>query len=148
MIEIREIKASETYNIRKTVLRDGIPLSPIFEGDLVVDTFHLGAFKDNALIAVSTYINASTPYLEGSQYQLRGMATLQDYQGLGAGKLMLQYAVLKLIKKSIDYLWCNARINAVSFYKKQGLKTIGDEFSIPYIGKHYVMFKEINKTPH
>jgi hypothetical protein len=44
---------------------------------------------------------------------------------------------------NIDCLWCNARIIAVDFYKKQGLETFGEQFEIPLVGNHYVMFKKI-----
>ena len=40
-------------------------------------------------------------------------------------------------------VWCNARINAVAFYKKEGFKIIGDEFEIPDIGPHFLMAKNL-----
>ncbi|MBL4800346.1 MAG: GNAT family N-acetyltransferase, partial [Emcibacter sp.] len=67
------------------------------------------------------------------QYQLRGMATLKAYQGFGAGKLMMQEAFSILTNLNVDYLWCNARIIAVNFYKKQGLKIRGASFEIPFV---------------
>ncbi|MDO9039283.1 MAG: GNAT family N-acetyltransferase, partial [Lutibacter sp.] len=72
-----------------------------------------------------------------------GMATLNEYQGFGAGKLMLEKAVQILKEKDIDILWCNARIAAVEFYKKQGFQTFGEKFEISYVGEHYVMLKEM-----
>jgi len=114
-----------------------------FNGDFDKDTIHLGAFKNDQLIAVSSYMKASNKNFNGNQYQLRGMATLKEYQGFGAGKLMLQKAVQILKEKSNNILWCNARIAAVDFYKKHGFQTFGEKFDILYVGEHYVMLKEI-----
>lgn len=143
MIQIKEISAEETFPIRLEVLRKNIPLPYEFNGDFDKETFHLGAFKNEKLIAVSSYMNTSNKNFDGNQYQLRGMATLTTHQGFGAGKLMLQQAILVLNKKNITILWCNARITAVEFYKKQGLQTFGEKFEISPVGNHYVMFKKL-----
>ena len=143
MIEVKEISAEETFPIRLEVLRKNIQLPYEFNGDFDSDTIHLGAFKNDILIAVSSYMKASNKNFEGNQYQLRGMATLTEYQGFGSGKLMLQEAVLILNKKNIDILWCNARIAAVEFYEKQGFQTFGEKFDIQFVGEHYVMFKKL-----
>lgn len=143
MIQIKEISADETFPIRLEVLRKNIPLPFEFNGDFDSDTIHLGAFKNDKLIAVSSYMKACNRNFEGNQYQLRGMATLKEYQGFGAGKLMLQKAIQILKENSTTILWCNARIAAVDFYKKQGFQTFGEKFDIQYVGEHYVMIKEL-----
>ena len=141
MIEIKNIRAQETYPIRLEVLRKGIDLPYKFNGDLDTDTFHLGAFKDGKLIAVSSFMKVKKSHFKGSQYQLRGMATLTQYQGFGIGKQLLRKAEEILEPLNIDCLWCNARIIAVDFYKKQGFKTFGEVFDISLIGGHYIMYK-------
>jgi len=141
MIEIKKIKASDTYNIRLEVLRNGIPLPVEFNGDNDSNTIHLGAFKNGNLIAVSSFMKASKEDFKGEQYQLRGMATLPEFQGLGAGKLMMLEAFDIFKNLKIDCLWCNARIIAVDFYKKLGFQTFGNVFDIKFIGNHYVMYK-------
>ena len=144
MIQIKKITAAETYSIRLEVLRKNVPLPHKFKEDLDEDTFHLGAFKNEKLIAVATFIKINNSKFIGVHYQLRGMATLQNYQGLGAGKLLIENAIALLKLKKIDILWCNARLIAVEFYKKQGLQIFGDKFIVPYVGEHYVMFIELN----
>jgi len=143
MTQIKEISAEETFPIRLEVLRKNIPIPYEFNGDFDDETFHLGVFKNDKLIAVSSYMKASNKNFEGNQYQLRGMATLKEYQGFGAGKLMLEKAVQILKEKNTHVLWCNARIAAVDFYKKQGFQTFGEKFEISYVGEHYVMLKKI-----
>ena len=139
MIQIREISAEETYPVRLEVLRKNIPLPYVFNGDNDSETFHLGAFENEKLIAVSSYMKAENENFKGTQYQLRGMATLQNYQGKGAGKLMIEKAISILKLKKTAILWCNARIAAVKFYEKQGFIIFGEKFDVPYIGDHYVM---------
>ncbi|REE81603.1 ribosomal protein S18 acetylase RimI-like enzyme [Lutibacter oceani] len=141
MIEVKKIKPTETYNVRLEVLRKNIPLPYEFKGDFDENTFHIGAFKNNKLIAVSSYMKAENENFKGTQYQLRGMATLEKFQGFGAGKLMMQKAFEILNELNIDCLWCNARVIAVNFYEKQGLQTFGEKFDIKFVGDHYVMFK-------
>jgi predicted GNAT family N-acyltransferase len=143
MIHIKRILAEDTYNIRKEMLRKNIPLPFEFNGDFDKETFHLGAFKNDKLIAISSYKLSKLDSLEGKHYQLRGMATLNDFQGLGAGKYMLQEAVAILKTLKVDYLWCNARLVAVDFYTKQGFLILGDSFMEKFIGEHYVMYKKI-----
>lgn len=145
MIEIKKIRPQDTYGIRKEILRKNIPLPFEFNGDFDETTFHLGAFMDEKLIAISSFVNATNKNLEGAQYQLRGMATLKEYQGYGAGKLMIEQALLLLNELEIDCLWCNARVTAVNFYKKQGFKIFGDPFMTEFIGEHYVMFKYLTQ---
>ncbi len=143
MIQIKKITALETYPIRLEVLRKNMLLPYKFTGDLDVDTFHLGAFKNNKLIAISSFMKINNKNFKGKQYQLRGMATLNKYQGLGAGKLIMQKAFLILNKLKINCLWCNARIVAVNFYKNNGLQIFGEMFEIKPIGEHYIMFKNL-----
>ena len=140
MIEIKKISASDTYPVRLEVLRKNIPLPFKFNGDLDNDTFHLGVFKDEKIIAVSSFMKVKNKNFKGEQFELRGMAALNQFQGLGAGKLMMKEALFILKSLDTDYLWCNARIVAVNFYKKSGLQTFGEKFMIPHIGDHYVMF--------
>ena len=144
MIQIKKISTEETYPIRLEVLRKNIPLPYEFNGDFDNDTFHLGAFNDGKLIAVSSFMKASNPQFKGSQYQLRGMATLEEFQGFGAGKLMMEHAFKLLSYLKTDCLWCNARVIAVPFYEKLGMKTIGEPYDIEFIGTHYVMVKMLN----
>lgn len=144
MIEIINIKTKETYTIRKEVLRKNIPITYRFNGDDDTDTFHLGALKDNKLIAVSSFMKVENKNLKGTQYQLRGMATLESFKGIGAGRLILEKAIDVLKNLKIDCLWCNARVVAVKFYEKQGLFTFGEKFDVEYIGDHYVMYKNLN----
>ena len=143
MILIKKIHVTDTYPIRLEVLRKNIPLPYKFEGDFDNDTFHLGAFKNGNLIAVSSYMKTLNANLKGTNYQLRGMATSTKHQGNGVGKLMMDEAFKILESLKINYIWCNARLIAVNFYKKQGFRIIGENFDVKYIGEHYMMSKKL-----
>ena len=77
------------------------------------------------------------------QFQLRGMATKENYQGKGFGKMLMTKSEELLKEKEVIIVWCNARIVALDFYKKQGFIIIGKEFDIPQIGGHFVMYKKL-----
>lgn len=144
MLEIKFIKAEETFSIRRQVLRKGIDLPFKFLGDDLSSTFHLGAFYNNELIGVATFMkNNNELFKEVNQYQLRGMATLEKARGKGVGKELLAKAKNILEKKQVSIIWCNAREIAVNFYKKQGYEVIGNAFFIDKIGAHYKMFTRI-----
>ena len=144
MYQIQIISTEETYPIRKEVLRKGIDLPYAFNGDKEADTFHLGAFFQERLVGVSSFMKVLNPSIVGeTQFQLRGMATLAEFQKKGVGKALLTKAFMLLYEKEIDVLWCNARVEAVPFYQKQGFRCIGSLFQIKSIGPHFVMFKSI-----
>ena len=145
MVEVRKITAGETYEIRLKVLRINSPLSFKFQGDLDRDTFHLGVFENKKLLAVASFVKSTQSLLKGSQYQLRGMATLESFQNLGFGKILLQEAEVRLRSLNTEVLWCNARVIAFDFYKKQGFEFFGKIFEIEDVGPHAVMVKKLRK---
>lgn len=140
---VREVLANETYPIRKEVLRNNLPLPETMDGDFDEFTFHLGMFLNQKLIGVATFMKNNKPDFKGVQYQLRGMATHQNYQHKGVGKKLLFEGVEILKKRNVEVLWCNARVAALSFYEKLGFISIGEEFDIHLVGKHYMMFKKL-----
>jgi len=143
MVQIKYIIPEETYPIRKKILRKNIDLPSEFHGDFDKETFHLGLFEDDKLVSIASFVKSIHENFKGTQFQLRGMATLEEFQGNGYGKYVVLEAEKILREKNISILWCNARVSAVHFYYKQGFKSIGQEFDIPQIGGHFVMFKKL-----
>ncbi len=132
------------HSLRAEVLRPGLPIkSSYYSEDTHQSTIHL-AFKasDNQLCSIATFIKESSPlFAEEHQYRLRGMATAKDHRKRGLGSSLLHEAFNILKEKEVNILWCNARVLAISFYKKLGFETIGEQFDIPRIGPHFVMKK-------
>ena len=142
---VKQITAAETIPVRHQVLRQGKPIeSCVFQNDEDSQTFHLGAFHKDELIGVATYLKSkSSHFSQQYQYQLRGMAVLRHYQGKQIGKQLLQFGEERLALLKASLLWFNARENAWSFYERNGYSKFGEEFMIPDIGKHLVMYKQL-----
>lgn len=141
---IHEITSAETYAVRHPVLRAGRPLETCaMPGDDAEDTFHLGLFDEDKLIGVVTFMNASKSQFTGKQYQLRGMAVLDGYQGKGLGNLLVAAGETRLKAAGYKLLWCNARIKALNFYTRKGFKIEGEPFEIDPIGTHYLLYKNL-----
>ena len=139
------INSKDVCVVRHPVLREGKPMeSCVFDGDNLENTYHLGLFVDEKLIAVASFMdNAHFMFDEKNQYQLRGMAVLKPYQGKNYGHIILKYGEDFLSAQGITSIWCNAREIAVPFYQKNNYVIIGDPFIIPEIGIHYVMQKKL-----
>ncbi|AIY13291.1 GNAT family N-acetyltransferase [Cellulophaga baltica] len=139
------ITAEETYPVRHPVLRKGRPIATcMLAGDELSDTFHVGGFLEDKLVAVASFYNtnhADHKFTEAAQ--LRGMAVLDEYHGHGFGKQLLLFGEELLKKKEKTTVWMNARVSAVGFYTNLGYHKVGPIFEIPLVGEHYVMFKKI-----
>lgn len=144
-MKVLRINAIDTYPIRQQMLRPDSPIDKCkFDGDEEDQTFHLGAFMDNKLVSVASFYFEKHPDLkEPFQFRLRGMATLPDYQHKGLSTELLKMA-FPIIKQNFCHLcWCNARVSATGFYQKVGFEKVGEEFDIPGIGPHLLMFKKL-----
>ena len=144
-LKVLRINASDTYDIRYKMLREGRPKEEVhFENDDDDQTFHLGAFYDNKLVSVASFYFENHPTMKDEyQYRLRGMATLKDYQGKGYSSALLKMA-FPIIKQNLcTLLWCNARTSAMGYYQKVGFEKIGEIFDVPTIGPHILMYKTI-----
>ena len=149
-ILVKEIPAEQTREVRQTVLRKGLaPETTIFKGDELKTTFHLGAFENEQLVGVATYLFKSKSAIkelfsaQKSMYQLRGMAVMENQQGKGIGKKLVEFAERRLKEDQIDILWFHARTSAVPFYEKQGYQTLGEELHLEPAGPHFKMYKEL-----
>ena len=143
--KIKKISALDTFEVRHPVLRPGKPIETcLFQGDELATTTHYGLFFEKQLCAVASVFEAkSALVLQPNQFQLRGMAVLDAYQGKGFGADLLQLIIKKYIVSKQTALWFNARIKAVPFYEKQGCKIISEGFEIEGIGTHFVMIYEL-----
>lgn len=145
MPEIREIGSAETYAVRNPVLRPGKPVETCrFDGDDLHSTTHFGLYENGDLAGVASLFRAKHPaFPDERQFQLRGMAVLEDFQGRKFGQELV-YACEDMARRgAAEIIWFNARENAVGFYDRMGYKITGKPFPIGDIGPHYVMFKRM-----
>jgi GNAT superfamily N-acetyltransferase len=142
---VQFITADDVLAIRNEILREG-KLQPDqcrFPGDEHMDSFHLGYFIKGQLVCVASFHPQGYEGFVGKAYQLRGMATLHGYQGKGLGTQLVNFAIVYMRGQKVNYVWCNARKVALSFYANVGFEVVSKEFNIAGIGPHYARYLKI-----
>jgi GNAT superfamily N-acetyltransferase len=140
-VELRQATLDEIYQLRFAVLRPGqAPRRVHFPGDDAETTRHYGAFVDGMNVGCLTLI--ASLFEEKAAWQLRGMATHRDYQRQGFGSRLLATLEIGLAPRPA-VLWCNARIEAVGFYQRQGWQIVSGQFEIAGVGPHVKMRKDL-----
>lgn len=144
MFTIKIISAIETYSVRHPVLRALKPIESCeFPNDDDPSTVHFGLFAVSKLAAVASLFHQKSSLFEGNQYQLRGMAVLENFRRRGYGEALVNISEEYARKNDSDIIWFNARENAVPFYQSLDYKIFGEAFEIENIGTHYVMYKQL-----
>lgn len=145
MKKISEITVMDAISVRHPVLRSGKPIESChFDGDELSTTKHFGLFVNEKLTAVvSLFKNNNSIFNYNSQYQIRGMAVLSEFQKKGFGKDLVLHCEIFCKAENADLIWFNARESAVHFYKKMDYDIFGDAFEITGVGIHNVMRKQI-----
>lgn len=124
MIDIKEITAAETWPIRHKVMWPNKPLEfVILPND--EEGFHYGVFEKERLVSVISLFRSENPD-EKNIGQFRKFATDKDFQGKGYGSKLLEYLMKQAKSLNIKYLFCSARVNAISLYEKFGMKVTSD----------------------
>ncbi|WP_313800800.1 GNAT family N-acetyltransferase [Cytobacillus sp.] len=145
MIEIRKIKPEMTYNIRHSVLRPHQTVEDCkYETDHHADAFHVGAFYQRELISIASFCIEKNPDFRSNwQYRLRGMATLDEFRKLGAGRSLISFGENLIKEKGFNLLWCKGRTSVQEYYTKLGFQVHGEVFDYPPIGPHIIMYKQL-----
>ena len=138
-INVQPINVEAVRTIRQIVLRPGMPSNTcIYPND--DDGTHFGAYPKNTLVGIVSYYHQSHPdRFDPTAWRLRGMATLEEYRGIGVGKTLIIIGNEFVKHEGGNSIWCNARKSAVGFYEKFKFKVISEEFEIPVYGPHFVM---------
>jgi predicted GNAT family N-acyltransferase len=141
----RFVKVEELLPVRNEVLREGKLTDDLcrFPTDNLPGAFHLGYFLGEELACVVSFHPQNYGSFEGAGYQLRGMATIEKYRGQGLGNRLVNFGLVYLRGQKATYVWCNARKKALPFYLNTGFEVISDEFEVPGIGPHHVMYLKI-----
>ena len=142
---MRLIPAAETWPLRQSVLRPGRPLAAAqFPGDDLPSTKHFGAFQNDELVGIASLFRAEMPEHPGvGALQLRGMATAPEVRGAGCGRALVAACVAFASASGQKLIWCNARVSALEFYRKQGWEILGEEFDVPDVGPHFHMWRRL-----
>ncbi|MDE3248423.1 MAG: GNAT family N-acetyltransferase [Bacteroidota bacterium] len=97
----------------------------------------IGAFEDERILGCCMLIKQ-----EPGTVRLRQMAVMNNLQGKGIGRALMNFA--ENIARDLGYkkLVMHARKTATGFYEKQGYRISGEEFTEVTI-PHYVMEKTL-----
>ena len=129
MLKIKNIKASETWDLRHRVMASNRPFDSI---KLPKDEqgLHFGLFHEEKLISVISL------FTENDSAQFRKFATEISEQGKGYGSILLNHIIEESMKNNVKILWCNARMTALGFYEKFGFEPVSEtwiENEIEYV---------------
>lgn len=97
----------------------------------------IGAFEEEQLLGCCMLVEENA-----SVVKLRQMAVLNDLQGKGIGKALIQFAENLARDRGYKLLTMHARKNALGFYEKMGYRKQGDEFTEVTL-PHYIMEKQL-----
>lgn len=128
-MEIRNIKAEEAQPLRAAILRPGLPFEKsVYPLDKDPEALHMGAYEDKELVTVASVFHEPPPGdTDPKAWRLRGMVTLPSLQRHGYGRAVLLKCIEHIARQGGTLLWCNARIDAVEFYRSLQFETIGVE---------------------
>jgi len=126
-LEVVEISATDTHDLRRSVLRWNTPTKEVvFAEDEWPGCWHLGLRRDDTLVAVCSWV--PRPHHEQPAVQLRGMATDRSLQGTGLGGVLLERGCRIAHERGFTLVWARARDAALAFYERHGFTVEGDGF--------------------
>ncbi|MBD0331626.1 MAG: GNAT family N-acetyltransferase [Chitinophagaceae bacterium] len=129
----------QMLKLRDDILRKPLGLS--FSSEEIEKEKHnllIAAYEDDQMLGCCMLVEE-----DPKTVRLRQMAVLNNLQGKGIGRALMQFAENLARDRGYKKITMHARKNAVGFYEKMGYKTMGDEFeeiTIP----HYLMEKKLN----
>lgn len=128
----------QMIKLRDDILRK--PLGLTFtddELDSEKDNILIGAFEEERMLGCCMLVEE-----QPGTVRLRQMAVLNDLQGKGIGRALMNFAENLARDRGYKILRMHARANAIGFYEKVGYKIRGEQF-IEITIPHYVMEKQL-----
>ena len=142
-IEFRSVSLKEIQKRRRRYLySDNVRNLSNYKEDKYEKTKHYGIFKDDKLVSGLTLIE-NTNGLKERDVQIRGMFTVTGEMKRGYGSMLIKNVILKTKQNKIKIIWCNARVSALQFYKRNKFIEAGEKFNIPLIGYHKKLVRKI-----
>lgn len=97
----------------------------------------IGAFEEEDMLGCCMLVEENP-----STVRLRQMAVLNDLQGKGIGRALMNFAENLARDRGYKKLSMHARKNTIGFYEKMGYKVASDEFTEITI-PHIIMEKQL-----
>lgn len=128
----------QMVQLRNDILRKplGLKFTPD-ELEREKDEILIGAFEDEKMLGCCMLIK-----VDPSTVRLRQMAVLNNLQGKGIGRALMQFAENIARDKGFRNIMMHARKSATGFYEKLGYHVTGEEFDEVTL-PHYVMQKAL-----
>lgn len=101
------------------------------------DNMFIAAFEDDEILGCCMLVEEKPDTV-----RLRQMAVLNDLQGKGIGRALMNFAENIARDRGYKIMSMHARKNSLGFYEKMGYNIKGDEF-IEITIAHYVMEKKL-----
>lgn len=101
------------------------------------DNMLIGAFDDDTMLGCCMLVEEQPDIV-----RLRQMAVLNDLQGKGIGRALMNFAENLARDRGYRIIRMHARKNVVGFYEKVGYKVKGEQF-IEITIPHFLMEKEL-----
>ncbi len=135
---VRAIPVERTRELRRAILRPHETLEELAAAE-PPDAFTVGAFAGDELVAVGMIAPDGT----AGGWRVRGMATIAEARGTGAGGAVLEALLAHAEGGGGARVWCNARTPAIPFYERAGFSVVSGQFDLPSIGPHCVMERSL-----
>src|SRR6476661_1235928 len=111
----------QMIRLRDEILRKPLGLS--FADDELEkekNNLHIAAYEDEQMLGCCMLVEE-----DPQTVRLRQMAVINDLQGKGVGRALMQFAENLARDRGYKKITMHARRNAAGFYEKMGYKTIG-----------------------
>lgn len=79
-------------------------------------------------------------------WRIRGMATAPRWRGRGLGGSVLEVLLARARAAGGGAVWCNARVTALSLYRRAGFHEAGEIFEVAAIGPHLTMWRLLERS--
>ena len=138
IIDHGKAEYQQMVKLRDDILRKplGLTFTPEeLEGEK--SNLHIAAYEDDQMLGCCMLVEESPQMV-----RLRQMAVINDLQGKGIGRALMQFAENLARDRGYRRITMHARKNALGFYEKMGYRKVGEEFNEITI-PHYVMEKEL-----
>lgn len=142
-MKIEQVKAEETYQIRRDMFRPGMDISNIiYKEDNDPDTFHLAIREDGKVVSCATFIKQKNPdFTQENQWRMRGVCTYEGYRKRGYATALIKKGFEMIQERGATMVWFNARHYVIDFYRSFGCIDYGEFFLIPNSVMHKKMYK-------
>jgi len=142
---IKQIKSADTLILRQQILLPNSDINAcIFEGDDDRSTLHFAAIKAGIIVGILSIFQRSNPSISNKKgFQLRAMAVIAEERGKGLGIQLLSAAEKHAANNNANYIWANAKSDAVGFYRKADYQIDSEVFNIAPVGPHQKITKQI-----